>query len=65
MLLLSHLFKTEKDIWDILQVVSAVFIPIAIAFGTYWIQKSIPLLRDEYGRPSYAPTWLVEDQENE
>jgi hypothetical protein len=26
---------------------------------------TIELLPDEYGRPSYAPTWLVEDHENE
>jgi hypothetical protein len=41
MLLLGHLFKSQKDIWDIVQVVSAMSIPIVIGFGSYWIQKSI------------------------
>jgi hypothetical protein len=41
MLLLSHLFKTQKDIWDILQVISAALIPVAIGLASYWIQKSI------------------------
>jgi hypothetical protein len=41
LLLLSHLFKTQKDIWDILQVISAVLIPLAIGLASYWIQKSI------------------------
>src|SRR6267378_2713383 len=37
-MMLSHLFKTQKDIWDILQVL---LIPTAIGFGSVWIQKSI------------------------
>ena len=41
MLILGHLVKTQKDIWDILQVISALLIPIVIGVATYRIQKSI------------------------
>ena len=41
MSLLSHLFKTQKDICDKLQVLSTVLIPIVIGVASYPIQKSI------------------------
>ena len=41
MSLLSHLFKTQKDFFDILQIGATVLIPIVIGVATYRIQKSI------------------------
>lgn len=46
LLLLTHLFKTQKDIWDMIQVGSAVLVPIVIGVGSCQIQESI--LKKDY-----------------